>query len=223
MTKLAVLRHAALPNVARATLPETYARARTALVKCERLDECKDWADKAAALASYAKQADDDSLQKLALRIQARAIRRCGELLKKFQSPGARTDRPRGSDSPRSTQRRAAASAGMSKDQEKQAVRVANVPEQAFDAAIDGERPPTVAALAEMGTSKQPHTAPPGFADATHAIGRLKELAIFCREHPPELIASAIYDYEVPKVRAHLEVVGPWLAAFAAHLQGGKR
>lgn len=40
--------------------------------------------DKAAALASYAKQADDDELEKHALRVRARAIRRCGELLQQI-------------------------------------------------------------------------------------------------------------------------------------------
>lgn len=38
--------------------------------------------------ASYAKQADDDSLRRLADRIQARAVRRAGELLKTFDGRG---------------------------------------------------------------------------------------------------------------------------------------
>ena len=39
-------------------------------------------------LASYAKMADDDSLRQLADRIQARAVRRMGELLKQFDGRG---------------------------------------------------------------------------------------------------------------------------------------
>jgi len=65
---------------------------RRALATCERIDECKDWADKAAALASYAKQADDQTLHHLATRISARAIRRAGELLQQFENERARTD-----------------------------------------------------------------------------------------------------------------------------------
>ena len=61
---------------------------------CNRIDECHEWANKAEALASYAKMADDDSMRKMADRIQARAVRRCGELLKQHKSPGARTDLP---------------------------------------------------------------------------------------------------------------------------------
>lgn len=73
---------------AKARLPATYEQAKTALAKCDSIDECKDWANKAEALASYAKQADDETLQKLAMRIQSRAVRRCGELLKTLDARG---------------------------------------------------------------------------------------------------------------------------------------
>lgn len=63
-----------------ATLPAVYSEARNALAKCARIDECKSWADRAAALASYAKQADDEQLLNNAKRIKARAIDRIGEL-----------------------------------------------------------------------------------------------------------------------------------------------
>jgi hypothetical protein len=56
-----------------------------AIAECSRIDECQTWADKAEAMASYAKQSKDDSLRKMADRIQARAIRRCGELLKQIE------------------------------------------------------------------------------------------------------------------------------------------
>lgn len=72
---------AALPATVGAKLPAVYERATQALAECTRIDECKDWADKAEALASYARQSKDDSLRKMADRIQARAIRRMGQLL----------------------------------------------------------------------------------------------------------------------------------------------
>jgi hypothetical protein len=49
--------------------------------RAPRLAPSSNWADKAEALASYAKQANDNTLRQLADRIQARAIRREGELL----------------------------------------------------------------------------------------------------------------------------------------------
>jgi hypothetical protein len=44
----------------------------------------------------------------------------------------------------------------MSKDQQVTAVRVANVPQQEFDAAVEGDDPPTVTAPAEMGKQARP-------------------------------------------------------------------
>ena len=53
-------------NIGTASLPETYNRAIIALKECNSIDECKEWSDKMAALASYWKQVDDNRLEKLA-------------------------------------------------------------------------------------------------------------------------------------------------------------
>lgn len=67
-------------------------------------------ADKAAALASYARQAEDDTLLKMAQRIKARAVRREGELIE----PGKnRFDDRRGGASP-PNRKAAALEAGIS-------------------------------------------------------------------------------------------------------------
>jgi hypothetical protein len=67
-------------DIAAARMPSTYEQAKIALASCAKIDECQDWANKAEALASYAKMAGDDSLRTMAERIQARAVRRMGEL-----------------------------------------------------------------------------------------------------------------------------------------------
>jgi len=95
----------------------------------------------AAALASYAKQAKDEELEKMARRIRARAIRRAGELLNAIEAQsGKRTDVAPSGDAP--TRSQAAQDAGMSRDQQVQAVRVANVPETDFEQAVEGDDPP---------------------------------------------------------------------------------
>lgn len=129
--------NALLPSelaVANARLPQAYEAARTALSNCASIDECQAWADKAEALASYAKQSNDNSLRLLADRIQARAVRRCGELLKQFDGRG-NNQHTEGKEGTLLTQRTAADAAGISEHQRKTAVRVANVPEAAFEAA----------------------------------------------------------------------------------------
>ena len=74
--------------VSSARLPKNYQEAKQVLAVCDSVDQCADWADKAAALASYARQADDVELENFARRIRARAVRRCGELLRSFDARG---------------------------------------------------------------------------------------------------------------------------------------
>ncbi len=212
----------ALPSIRDAKLPASYEAARNALANCERIDECQQWADKAEALASYAKQADDQSLRKLADRIQARAISRMGELLKTFQNPGARTDLPSGDAPTKMTQRQAAANAGVSKDQEVTAIRVANVPRDVFERLVESDEPPTVTALAEMG--KRPlldlgRAKPHDFSRATHALASLRRFAEFTEENDPREVASGVLPAEVETARRHVAVIDSWLDVFITSLE----
>lgn len=126
----------ALAPIHAAQLPRTYEAARAALAECSAVDECKDWADKAAALASYARQSQDDQLEKMANRIRARATRRAGELLKQIEPATGQNNQyvKEGGDLPLHSRGNAAREAGMSPHQAKQAVRVANVPADEIEA-----------------------------------------------------------------------------------------
>ena len=79
------------------------------------------------------------NLRKLADRIQARAVRRAGELLKQLDARGDHMKND-GADISRSS---AARDAGMSDRQRVTALRVANIPEEQFNEAVEGENPPT--------------------------------------------------------------------------------
>lgn len=143
-------------SAAKASLPRSYEAAKTALAECLSIDECKDWADKAAALASYAKQANDEEMMRQATRIRDRAIRRCGELLKQVDGRGGDTGKSVDDRTFAQTQRNAADAAGMSKHQQVQAVRVANVPAAEFERQVESPTPPTVTTLAEQGKKAAP-------------------------------------------------------------------
>lgn len=170
-----------LPSIADARLPAAYENATRALAECSSIDECQQWADKAQAMASYARQAKDETLRKMADRIQARAIRRCGELLRQVpRSPGVRTDlQPQEGDLPRfermhlckhgmpysgadcqyckrTGRTQAASDAGLSEHQRKTALRVAAVPSADFARQVESDEPPTVTALAKQGTVAKP-------------------------------------------------------------------
>jgi hypothetical protein len=144
-----------LPSVANAELPASYENARQALATCSSIDECQAWADKAKALASYAKQAQDETLRKLADRIKVRAVSRTGELLKQIE-PKHTGRKPKNSqgDLPIS-RKQAAQDAGMSRHQKNQALQVANVPRDSFEAQVESENPPTITALAEQGRQRK--------------------------------------------------------------------
>lgn len=73
-----------------------------ALAECSKVDEAKEWSDRAAAIATYARQSEDNALLNLATKIKVRAVRRCGELLKEFQTgpEGGRPPKNRGGEPP---------------------------------------------------------------------------------------------------------------------------
>jgi len=184
---MADFRGVPLPSIAKARLPATYIGAVDALAKCERVDECKTWSDKAAALASYAKQSRDDELEKMARRIHARAIRRCGELLDEIEeAKGANQNISSGAPT-KVTRTEAAKQAGLSRDQHVTAIRVARVPKPAFEEQVESDDPPTVSALAEQGKKPVPSSSTPvfdlggrdpnDFKAATHGLAILERFA----------------------------------------------
>lgn len=65
-----------------AKLPLLYQQARRVLSECESVDECRRWVVHAEAVKSYYRQAKDETLLDLVRRIQLRAWRRIGELVK---------------------------------------------------------------------------------------------------------------------------------------------
>jgi hypothetical protein len=152
MTDAVNLKLPATIDVATARLPAAYENAKTALAQCDAIDQCQDMADKAQALASYARQANDPELRQMADRIQARAIRRCGELLRQIEPQQGVNQNIQDGTVPKVTRTKAADDAGLSERQRKTALRVANVPAAEFEKAVESPTPPTVTTLAERGT-----------------------------------------------------------------------
>ena len=125
-----------------APLPENYEAAKKAIAECERIDQCAEWADKAVAIASYARQADDFELEAYARRIRLRAVRRCGELLRTFDARGG--DRTKGAlplGFARHSRADVAKAAGLTEHKARTAVEIAKIPEAEFEAAVEKQRP----------------------------------------------------------------------------------
>jgi hypothetical protein len=201
--------HSLLPSVSNATLPTTYINACNAMAECSTMDECQTWADKAAALASYAKQSQDEQLMKMAVRIQARAIRRCGELLKQIEPARGANQNIKEGDHPNVTRKAAAEDAGLSEHQQKTALRIANVPENDFNESVESDNPPTVTKLAEMGKKTRPLVDlqgrdPKAYNRAMHFCGMLRFYLDDLKKYQIDLITQDLDDNERKKVRSYI-------------------
>jgi hypothetical protein len=207
-------------DVASASLPATYENAKRALAECEQIDECKEWADKAAALASYAKQAENQELFDIARRIQARAVRRYGELLREFDGRGGDAkSKSTATDTFAPTQNKVARKAGLSKRKQVTAVRVARVPEEKFEELVEKERPASISELAELG--KEPAKAEVSQEGATEkrlTLGSMRRLSS-CADYSPTMIADALSEEEHAEFRTLALRIGRWLAEVAESLK----
>lgn len=215
-------------------LPARYEAARAALAECERIDECQAWADQAIAIASYARQAKDGSLLAMARRIQARAVRRCGELLQQIP----RTDEatrygeaacgpPGDSTSYENTagREKAADEAGLSERQRKTALRVAAVPAAAFDAQVEGPRPPSITQLASQGTAPRADrvAAVPPLQhrveyDLSPACEPIAEFVRFCGQNEPSTLARACSARDAATLKHGISKLDRWLDRFLTNL-----
>jgi hypothetical protein len=103
-----------------------------------------------------------ETLLNYSKRIKARAIRRVGELYNEIEpaKTGPKVQEgtlPKLQDGtvPQLGRTAVADAAGLSERQRKTAARVANVPADEFEAAVESDNPPTIEDLAECGTKKK--------------------------------------------------------------------
>ena len=152
-----------------------------------------------------------------------RAIRRCGELLKFFQT-GPKAGRPKGNGDGTVpiSQRSAGTVAGLSDRQIKTASRVANVPAEDFERQIESDNLPTVTKLAEQGKKHNVidlgTTKPADFILATHALGQLRDFAELAGSHDPAQVVAGMKDYEKGEAGRNLAIIDAWLDQFSAAL-----
>lgn len=138
-------------RAASANLPDNYVSAKRALAKCVDIDVCSMWADKMAALASYARQAGDREMENCAKRIRLRAVRRCGELLLTYDARGGDKSKVVALlDFAPPSRAEAAKDAGLSPHQSRVATKIARVPAETFDEVVESASPPGTETLAKV-------------------------------------------------------------------------
>jgi hypothetical protein len=210
---------AILRNLPHARLPATYEAAKIALANCAKIDECKDWADKMAALASYGRQADDKVLENHAKRVRARAIERESELLRELStqpSGGTRTGTDQNGQSGGVMQ--VGREAGLSRKNTITALQVGNVPKDEFEAAVESDDPPTITELARRGTQSKPKPlvdlgdrTPEEFAAATELIGALEELERYSVTADLDLAVAGLNARERAELIETADALFDWL------------
>jgi len=209
-------------ETSKAIMPEAYNRAVIALQECNQIDECKEWADKMSALASYWKQANDETMWKLAKRIQARAYRRAGELLKQFDARGGdrkSDDFKKDGSVHFDSQKDIASANGMSERQRKTSVRLANIPEDSFDSQVESDNMPTITQLAEQG--KRDYLSKPkpqGFAEAIQVEGAFRDLVNQIHENDPLYIIGGMDEKDIAKMKDYISKIENWCDTFMVNV-----
>lgn len=217
-------------DISSAPLPVAYENAKIAIYQCNELDECKDWSDKAQALASYARQSADEELEKMSKRIRARAIRRCGELLKMFDGRNGRNlPSAKKGDTPPFSKTEIGESVGLSKDQIKQANRLSNIPEDDFNRQVESENVPTLTTLAKQGTKPMTEQQiknrewlakpkPEGFADALHTLGAMEELKNYTDKYDVDYIIGGLSNDDKEKALKVIKSLESWFDKFVVRV-----
>jgi len=172
------------------------------------------------ALRSYAKQAHDEDLEKLARKLRAQAMKRCGELIRELDGQGKRTDlQLTDATDGKLTQKEAAQQAGMSERQQITAVRIANVPNDLFDTLVESDTPPTITELAELGKKSNGPIIEvknkDAFAPAIHFRGALMDLYTdYLEDQPPRFYLDGMLDFQKDEAKAVIPEIITWLNEF---------
>lgn len=129
-----------------------YDNAKYWIAQYESVDDVKDYMDKAAAVEQYAKRANDMEMEVKAAKARIRAERRMGQLLSdmdmaKGVTMAGSSDglNPRwSSESTAEESPKTLSELGVTKNQSSRAQKLANVPEEKFEEALEADEAPKV-------------------------------------------------------------------------------
>ena len=204
-------------EMATSALPTNYSAMKVAIAECDKVDECKEWADKAAALAAYHRMSRDKENAARCERIRARAVDRAGEFQGKKQT-GFRVS----SSEEKTGSYAAGKAAGMTEKQIDEAIAVNKVPRDQFERQVESDNPPTVSELARQG--RKPSTAhlkgrdPADYAAATPLLGLLRGFRRDAEKIDTDKALRGVDDAEMGKLRADAQWTTDWLLTLIERL-----
>lgn len=143
----------------------------SAISVCDRVDEVKDIADKAAALRLYYRQAGNREAEQQAANVRLRASRRIGELLAELaRAQGTRNDFVQTSDKVRSPFADALFETGISRQDASRFQKLAEVPQDEFEQALATGPATTESIIAKAKVGKSYAVPPPRVSDDALAV-----------------------------------------------------
>jgi len=172
------------------------------------VDEVKDIRDQAIAFEVYARQAKNTEAERKACEIRLRAERKAGKLLKQMEKAKGAL-RPGNTASPREEETPTLADRGVSKKQSSDWQKLADIPEQEFEAALtDQTAKPTTAGIIRANEEPKPN---PVSEEALWLWGTLCD---FEREGLLEKDPREILSSMTPKMLDEVHTLAPRVATW---------
>ncbi len=182
----------------RAKLPALYSQAIRILAECESVDECRRWNAQAEAIASYYRQAHDETLVALAQRIKLRAWRRIGELIGEAdRTIDNATEMPMGGQAKRTGTVLGEAS-GLNPHEIRNARKIARIDSEKFERMTESPAPPSMNAATGW------HTGTKDTRGQERLESHLRGLAMLFRKIAPEKFQPVKNSDDLDVVRHNL-------------------
>lgn len=203
--ELVVSRQVRVPAV-----PVEYENALAQLRACRTLEESRYWADKAEALAAWAKIYHSGEAERESRLLKLHAYRRMGEIALELRPVTYRKGLPKGKQQlpgPRSL----LIESGLSKREAMAARRLATINASAFEAMLNMPRPPSPTASMNCNTN----------SDEGRCMQSLQMLSFWCRKLTPAHMAAYVSRGERQAWRAQLQTIVEWIDEFEQRVNAG--
>lgn len=194
-------------------VPVEYEAACKALAECVDLDESKCWADKADALAAWAKIYHDDKVAVTSKRLKLKAYRRMGEIAAELRPRKIlRGQDGRSLGNAPGPVTLLVEKGGLTKGAAENARRLARMPLAKFDEIVNLAIPPGPNLAGKMSGSSDI------WQLLTQSNMGLMKFRSFCRGNQAKALARGLYLNEATAARSAVLEVQEWLDEFEQHL-----
>ena len=208
-------------------VPVEYEQAVTSLESCLSIDDAKVWADKADALAAWAKIYHSDKASLQARRLKLHAFRRMGLLAAELRplrgglNKGEKISEKRGGTFP--GPRSLLMESGLKGHEAGSAAALARLPKPEFTALLNLPRPPSPNSFFGQKPSRSGSEAwnsliGAGVGPGTNSAGCLSSFITWLRNRDPATLARSLKSDEAIKARSMAIEASEWLDQFEQNL-----